>query len=635
MAKKQAEQVQNADVAVQDSVGGMAKRLLNPAHVADLAGRLIRTLREEGFEQMCRDIQFRVALAHHEDIWQHRADLPTRRQLKAQRANPIPNAPQVSIVVPLYNTPIRYLNELLASVREQTYPNWQLCLVDASQPGHEEVERICRKAAHKDYRIVYEKLTENLGIAGNTNAGFALTHGQWITLLDHDDTLYPNALYEMMQLALAKDAEMVYSDEIVLSDDMKNLMGYHFKPDYAPDYLNGCNYITHLCIFRRDLFVRAGGRENPLYDGAQDFDLILRLTEYLSGPDKIVHLPKTMYNWRAAAGSTAENLVEAKPYAIEAGRHAIADHLERIGRKAAVEVLEGYPGAYRVKYALTGNPKISVMIPNKDHSDDLRRCLESLYAHAGYENFEVIVIENNSTEEATFAYYEEAKAQFAHLQVVTYTGGFNFSAINNLGREYASGEYLLLLNNDIEILSEDFLAELLSYGQRPDVGAVGAKLFYPDDTIQHGGVILGINGSAGHSHKSHPRKASGDLYRLVTAQDYLAVTGACLLVKTALYDACGGLDEEQFAVAYNDIDLCLKLHEMGYLNVFTPEAQAYHYESKSRGLDTGSQANQANQLRYEREKANFQRVWGKYLPEGADPYYNIHFNNKFENFGLK
>lgn len=635
MAEKKQQQIRNADAPVQDSVGGMVRRLLNPVHIFDLARRMVRTLREEGVEQVCRDIRFRIALAQHREIWQHRADLPVRRQLKFQRSNPIINGPVVSIVVPLYNTPERYLNEMLESVKAQTYPNWQLCLVDASQPNHEAVQHICRKAAAKDCRIVYEKLVENLGIAGNTNAGFALAKGQWLTLLDHDDTLYPNALYEMMQLALEKDAEMVYSDEIVVSDDGKELGGYHFKPDYAPDYLNGCNYITHLCMFRRDLFVRAGGREDPTYDGAQDYDLILRLTEHLSSPDKIVHLPKAMYHWRAGAGSTAENLVDAKPYAIEAGRHAVADHLERIGRKATVESQIKFPGAYRIQYALTGNPKISVIIPNKDHIDDLSRCLESLYAHAGYDHFEVIVAENNSTEQETFDYYEQAKEKFANLKVVTYQGDFNFSAINNTARKAATGEYLLLLNNDIALLTDGFLAEMLSYAQRPDVGAVGAKLFYPDDTIQHGGVLLGINGSAGHSHKSHPRTSSGDLYRLVTAQNYLAVTGACLLVKAALYDACGGLDETNFAVAYNDIDFCLKLYEMGYLNVFTPEAQAYHYESKSRGQDTGTAASAANQARFAKELAAFQTKWNKYLPEGADPYYNIHFNNKFENFGLK
>lgn len=625
----------NADAPAPDSVGGMARRLLAPGHLAQLAARGARTLRDEGPEQLWREVRFRVLLALHRDDWRHRADLPTRRTLKAQRQQPLPEAPLVSIVVPLYNTPARWLAEMLGSVRAQTFPNWQLCLADASDAAHGAVERTCRAAAGKDPRITYQKLAENAGIAGNTNAGLALARGAWIALLDHDDLLYPNALYELLALAQRRGARMAYSDEIVLSDDLKSLRGYHFKPDYAPDALNGCNYITHLCLFRRELLEAAGGKEDPAFDGAQDYDLILRLTEQLRAPGECVHLPRVRYIWRAGRGSTAENLVEAKPYAIEAGRRAVAAHLARLGRAAEVSAIPEAPGAYRVRYALTGRPKISVIIPNCDHADDLDRCLASLYAHAGYDNFEVLVAENNSVMELTEAYYRAMVKKYPRSRVVRYAGAFNFSAVNNFARRQAEGDYLLLLNNDIEILSDGFLAELLSYGQRPDVGAVGAKLFYPDGTIQHGGVILGINGSAGHSHKGHPRDAVGDLYRLVTAQNYLAVTGACLLVRADRYDACGGLDEGDFAVAYNDVDLCLKLYERGLVNVFTPQAQAVHYESKSRGLDDDSTASAAKQARYAREKAAFQARWGKYLPAGADPYYNIHFNNRFENFGLR
>lgn len=649
---------QNADAARQDSLAGMARRLAAPGHLADLAARAARTLRQEGAEQLWRDITFRVALALHRDRWQHRADLPLKRTLRAQRAAPLPGGPKISVIVPLYNTPQLFLKQMLGSVAGQTYRNWQLCLADASDTQHPQVEALCRAAACKDDRIVYKKLEENLGIAGNTNQGFAMAEGEYLTLLDHDDLLYPNALYEMAQAIQATGAQLLYSDEIVLSADLKRLGGYHFKPGYAPDYLNGCNYITHLCVFSRALFEKAGGCERPEYDGAQDYDLILRLAEALEEPaaasgmppeqreppqqpaartaeQRVCHIPKVLYVWRAAAGSTAENLVEAKPYAVEAGARAIRDHLARLGRAAQVQAVPGAPGAYQVRYALAQTPWVSVIIPNKDHADDLDRCLRSLYAHAGYENFEVLVTENNSTQAVTEAYYKAMVKKYPRCRLVRYRGAFNFSAINNLARRQARGDYLLLLNNDIEVLSDGFLAELLSYAQRPDVGAVGAKLFYPDDTIQHGGVLLGINGTAGHSHKSHPRQAVGDLYRLVTAQNYLAVTGACLMVRAALYDAAGGLDEGDFAVAYNDVDLCLKLYEMGYRNVFTPLAQCYHYESKSRGLDDGSAASAENQARYAREKAAFQARWGKYLPEGADPYYNPHFNNKFENFGLK
>lgn len=614
-----------ADVARQDSLGGMAKRLLNPAHIANLAGRSIRTLREEGAEQLWRDLDFRIGLAMHKDKWQHRADIPTRRTLKQQRKNPI-GGPKFSIVVPLFNTPPAFLQEMMDSVTGQTYPNWELVLVDASDDAHAEVGRAARKRAEADGRIVYLQ-TENKGIAGNTNVGFAACTGDWITLLDHDDVLYLNALYEVAKAIAETGAELVYSDEIVLSGDLKELGGYHFKPGFAPDNLRGCNYITHLCLFSRELAERAGFEERSEFDGAQDHDLILRLTE---NKTKIHHIPKVLYIWRGHAASTAAGINEAKPYAIAAGERAVNAQLERLGLPGKCTALADVPGAFRVKYELTGAPLISILIPNKDHIDDLDRCLESLYRLAGYENFEVIVIENNSTDPATFDYYAEMEKKYPRSRMVRYEGAFNFSAVNNFGEQYAQGEQLLLLNNDIEITTPDFLKEMLSYSQRPDVGCVGAKLFYPDGTIQHGGVIMGINGSAGHSHKGHPRDAVGDLYRLVTTQDFMAVTGACLMVKHSLYRECGGLDEVNFAVAYNDIDLCLKLWHKGLLNVYTPFAQATHYESKSRGLDTTGE----NARRYEREKANFYAAYHEYI-DHCEPYYNPHFNNKFENFGLR
>ena len=613
-----------ADVAVQDSVGGMARRLLDPAHLADLARRSAATLRDKGAEQLWRDVTFRVGLALHHDSWQHRADLPLRRELKAQRTADLPG-PTVSIVVPVFNTPAKFFREMLQSVQKQTYRRWQLVLVDASDETHPAASELARTAAKQDSRVVYRKI-ENGGIAANTTAGFALATGEYLTLLDHDDVLYPNALFECVQTIQNTGADFVYSDEIVLSENLKALGGYHFKPDFAPDYLRGCNYITHLAVFSRSLLEEAGAAEYPEFDGAQDHELILRLTEKAR---RIEHIKKVLYIWRGHAGSTAAGM-EAKPYALAAGERAINAQLKRLGLPGQAAAIDGAPGAYRLRYELTGSPLVSVLIPNKDHAEDLQRCLSSLYAKAGYDNFEVLVIENNSTDPATFAYYDTLPEKFPRCRVVRYEGAFNFSAVNNFGAQFAAGEHLLLLNNDIEVLSEGFLRELLSYSQRPDVGAVGAKLYYPDDTIQHAGVLMGINGSAGHSHKSYPRKAVGDLYRLITTQNYMAVTGACLMTKTALYREAGGLDEEQFAVAYNDVDYCLKLWEKGLLNVYTPCAEAYHYESKSRGLDTLSE----NAKRYEREKANFYAKYQRYI-DNYDPYYNPHFNNLFENFGLK
>lgn len=621
-----AKEIENrpADVAAPDSVGGMARRLLNPAHLRDLARRSAATLREQGAEQLWRDVAFRVGLAFHHDSWRHRADIPLRRELKAQRAANL-QGPLVSVVVPVYNTPEKFFRQMADSVLRQTYSNWQLVLVDASDDAHPAPGRLARQLAAKDGRVVYRKI-ENGGIAVNTTQGFALATGDYLALLDHDDLLYPNALFECVQAIRDTGADLVYSDEIVLSADLKKLGGYHFKPDFAPDYLRGCNFITHLAVFSRPLLDAAGAAEYKEYDGAQDHDLLLRLTEKAA---RIEHIKKVLYIWRGHAGSTAAGM-EAKPYALEAGVRAIDAHLRRLGLPGKAMQVPGAPGAFQVRYELTGEPLVSVLIPNKDHADDLRRCISSLYKNAGYYNFEVLVLENNSTDMATHTCYAELQEHYSNCRVLHYQGPFNFSAINNFGARFARGEHLLLLNNDIEVLSPDFLRELLSYSQRPDVGAVGAKLYYPDDTIQHAGVIMGINGSAGHSHKSYPRKAVGDLYRLVTTQDYMAVTGACLMTKASLYREAGGLDEENFAVAYNDVDYCLKLWQKGLLNVFTPRAEAYHYESKSRGLDTLSE----NARRYEREKANFYAKYKAYI-DSYDPYYNPHFNNLFENFGLK
>lgn len=607
-----------------DNLLKMAGRLANPAHLRSVLGRTAAILREQGAEQMWRDVRFRVGLAVHKVSWRDKVDIPLKKELRAQRAENL-QGPCISIAVPLFNTPARYFKQMTGSVRKQTYTNWQLVMMDASDAAHAEVSAKAAALAQKDARFVYRKI-ENGGIAANTTQGFAAATGEYLTLLDHDDVIYPNALYDVVKAIQQTGADFLYSDEIVLSDDFKQLGGYHFKPDFAPDYLRGVNYITHLAVFSRKLLDAAGAYESPEYDGAQDHDLILRLTEKAT---KIHHIKKSLYVWRAAAGSTAQTM-DAKPYAIAAGERAINAHLQRVGLQGEARAIPGAPGAFQLHYELTGHPLITVMIPNKDHTDDLDRCLTSLYKNAGYDNFEVLVIENNSTDPETERYYAQIPQKIANCRVVRYQGKFNFSAINNFGAQFANGEHLLLLNNDIEVTSQDFLRELLSYSQRPDVGAVGAKLIFPDNEIQHAGVIMGINGSAGHSHKGHPADAVGDMYRLITTQDFMAVTGACLMTKTALYREMGGLDEEKFAVAYNDVDYCLKLWQKGLLNVYTPLAQAIHYESRSRGLDTLSE----NAKRYEREKANFYEKYQPYI-DNYDPYYNPHFTNKVENFSLR
>lgn len=609
----------------QDTVGKAIRRNLAPKKALDLVKRGAVCFKTRGAEATGREIAFRANLALGRDPWQHRADIPLKRELAAQRRTTLPRMPLISIVVPLYNTPMVYLKELVASVLGQSYQYWELVLVNASDDLHPEVSEYCR--ALSDVRVNYVHLAKNGGIAANTNLGLTEANGEYLALLDHDDVLSANALFEMAKAISDTGAQMLYSDEIVLGADLKTLREYHFKPDYSPDTLRGCNYITHFLVFSRTLLQKAGGGEDKRYDGAQDFDLILRLSEHAN---QVHHIPKVLYYWRSHALSTASD-ISAKPYALEAGAAAIDAHLQRIGLVGKAECIAGGPGSYRVRYAIAGRPLVSVLIPNKDHVDDLKRCLDSLYAKAGYDRFEVLVLENNSTKAETFDFYENELPHYPNCRCLTYEGGFNFSAVNNFGAKAAAGEHLLLLNNDIECLSDDFLTELLMFSQRADVGAVGAKLYYPDDKIQHAGVFIGIGGSAGHSHKGLPRTTRGNLYRVSTAQNLSAVTGACLMVKKSLYDDLGGLDEINFAVSYNDVDFCLKLRKKGLLNVFTPFAEAYHYESKSRGLDTEG----PNAARYAAERARFVRRYAQMICEGGDPYYNPHFTLKYENYGYK
>ena len=605
---------------VQDSPLRFLKRNLNVKRVTHLVKRGYNSIKNEGLEATQRKVQFRVNLMLKRDVWQFRSDIPLKRELKEQSITKFEFMPKISIVVPLYNTPKKFLLEMVESVEKQSYSNWQLVLVNASG-DYPEIEA----KAKADSRITYVVMEKNLGIAENTNFGFKHCEGEYIALLDHDDVILPNALYENVKAINDHGADVLYSDEITLDGNLEHLIQFHFKINYAPDFLRGVNYITHFLVFKKELAQKVGFYEDKNFDGAQDFDLTLRLTEQAQC---VYHIPKVLYYWRGHAGSTANDM-STKMYAFEAGRKAIAAHLERVGLKGKVEI-QKWPGSYRVRYEISGNPKISIVIPNKDNIEDLSRCLASIREKGGWDNVEVIVVENNSTEQSTFEYYEKALKEYDNLQVVYYEGGFNFSAICNFGAKYATGDHILLLNNDVEFTSADFLKEMLMFSQRSDVGAVGAKLYYPDGTLQHAGVIIGINGSAGHSHKGlhNAKDNTGDMYRLVTAQNYMAVTGACLMVKTELYNKYG-LDEQNFAVAYNDIDFCLKLYEDGLVNVFTPYAEGFHYESKSRGSDTDKP-----NPRYEGEKARFAAKWQKYFNYG-DHYYNPHFTLLYENYGYK
>ena len=559
--------------------------------------------------------------------------LPAKKVLEAQRAELAGQTadscglPTISILTPLYNTPEPYLREFLDSFVDQTAPNGQLCLADASDAEHDAVKRIVEEYQAKNQRIVYKKI-ENKGIAANTNAAASLATGDYLALADHDDILAPHAMYTMGKaiLQLRERGEpdgFLYSDEALFSKSIQRPIVAHFKPDYAPDYLLCCNYICHLAVFQKALWDAVGG-ERPECDGSQDHDLFLRLMEQVGGA---AHVPQVLYYWRVHAGSTSGG-TEAKPYVAAAAKKALADHLARTGRTGTVE--DGlFPSTYRVKWDIEGDPKVSILIPNKDHTDDLEKCLQSIWKKTTWDNYEIIVIENNSTDPATFAYYEKAKQRYDGLKVVTYPEkGFNFSGINNFGRKAAAGDYLLLLNNDVEVRNGDWLTELLRQCAHKGGAAIcGAMLYYPDETLQHAGVITGLGGYAGHSHKYKQKGGSGYLFRIATVQDFSAVTGACLLVKASVYDEVGGLDE-QFAVAFNDVDFCLRVRDAGCRIAWTPYAELTHYESKSRG---GDEKDPAKAARFAAEQQRLYTIHGK---ENIldDPYYNPNLTRDREDF---
>ena len=555
-----------------------------------------------------------------------RADRFASAELLVRQAADQPAALRISIVVPLYNTPQQFLVELLDSVQNQTYQNWELCLVDAGQD--ETVGQTVAARAAEDPRIRYRKLEKNEGIAGNTNQGFALATGEFIALLDHDDILHPCALWYVAQAIAEQGADFVYTDEVTFEGDIDHLTVYHFKPDYMLDNLRSNNYICHLSVFSAKLLAAVGGDERAAFNGSQDYDLYLRLTEKAH---KIVHIPHLLYYWRSSPTSVASN-ISAKMYCLEAAIKALRAHYKRVGVPVDdVTMIPNTPGFYKTDYTITKPGRVSVLIPSCDHSGDLRVCVESIYRKTTYPDFEVIIIENNSKEPATFRCYEQLQKEHPDtLHVLTWQGtGFNYSALNNFGAREATGEYLLLLNNDTEVITPNWLEEMVMYAQQKRVGCVGAKLLYPDDTVQHAGVGFGIGGVAGHLHKYFPATSDGYMGRLNYVQDVYGDTAACLLIRRAVYNEVHGLDES-YAVAFNDVDFCVRVREAGYTNVFTPFAQLYHYESKSRGMED----NPEKQKRFQGEVLRFQARWGDLLAKG-DPCTNPNFDIRREDFSLK
>lgn len=560
------------------------------------------------------------------NLWVLQND-PSKSRLVQMReeCENFPYQPKISIVMPVWNTDERWLRRAIESVFEQTYGNWELCIADGGSTK-EIVGRVLKEYAERDPRVCVKHLAENKGIAGNSDEALSLATGEYIGLLDHDDELAPFALYEVVKLLNQdKDVSFVYSDEDKIDDKGRRSIPF-FKPDWSPDMFLSHNYLCHFSVIRREIVQRVGGfREG--YDGSQDYDLFLRVTETLDERE-IAHIPKILYHWRMIPGSAADT-IEAKPYAIVAAKLALADAMRRRGIEASV--MDGlFFGSYRVQYNIVGNPKISIIIPTKDKVNVLKTCIESVLKRTRYQNYEIIIVDNQSQEQKTFDYYKKLETD-PRIRILTYDKPFNFSAMNNFAVSHAEGEHLVLLHNDIEVRSEEWLSAMLEHSQRRGVGAVGAKLLYPNNTVQHAGIILGIIGNppvGGHAHRHLPASHPGYFGRASHIANVSAATAACLMIPKQVFGEVGGFDES-LAVAFNDVDLCLKIRERGYLIVYTPYAKLYHHESLSRGYEDTPE----KKARFTREVRYIRERWGKVIDSG-DPYYNLNLTREKEDFSV-
>jgi GT2 family glycosyltransferase len=540
---------------------------------------------------------------------------PSQEEIDALERKPL-----ISILMPVYNVDPKWLQKAVESVKNQWYDNWELCIVDDKSTNQATIDYL---KSLDDPRIKVKFSEVNKNIAGASNEAAKMATGEYIALLDHDDELTPDALYEMVKAINETDADFLYSDEDFI-DTEGNCSNPHFKPDFSPDLLMSHNYITHLACFRKDLFDEVGGFDER-FSGSQDYDLFLKLTEKT---DRIVHIPKVLYHWRTIEGSTSADS-KAKPQALEISKKVLEEALRRRGIDGWVEPanLDHY---FRVRYKIKGEPLVSIVIPFKDKPGLLEMCLDSILKKSTYKNFEIIGISNNSEDPKTFEVMERYEKLDPRIRFYEYNIPFNYAAINNYAVErYAKGEHVLLLNNDIEVITPDWIEAMLEHSQRPEIGCVGAKLYYPNDTVQHAGIIMGLGGYAGHSHKHHPRESLGYFNRLNVIQNVSAVTGACLMVKKNIYKEVGGMDEQRFKVAYNDVDFCLRVMEAGYRNLFTPYAEMYHHESVSRGYETTPE----KQARFQKEKDALYARHQEILTKG-DPYYNPNLTHDKEDFSI-
>lgn len=601
------------------SIGTALKRI-SPKMIK----RFFEYLKENGIKETVYKILFGMQEEFDYDAWFRRNRI-LDEELERQKKIVFPYAPKISILVPTFNTPKDLLIEMIESVRNQSYANWQLCIADGSD--QDETKNIIKEYVSKDNRIVVSWLDKNYGISENTNKALELADGEYTALFDHDDVLELNALYEVVSSLQKVHHDIVYTDEDKLNGKTLQYEDPNFKSDYNEDLLLSHNYITHFFVVKTNILREVGGF-NSEYDGAQDYDVILKCVEKTND---IHHIAKILYHWRMHEGSTALN-PESKMYCYIAGEKAIQHHLDRIGVKAKVEMRKKpYWGLYHVEYLLEEESFVSIVIPNYEHEDVLKTCIDSLYNVNTYKNFEIIIVENNSKKKSTFDYYEQVQAEHENVKVVTWEGTeFNFSAINNFGAKYAKGQYLLFLNNDTKVIAPEAIREMVGTCSRKNVGIVGAKLLYQDNTIQHAGVVIGFMGYARHiMNDIEGLKDPGYMMRAQVNCDYSAVTAACMMTKKSLFEELDGFDES-FKVACNDIDYCLRVRKKNYLVVFNSFAKFYHFESKSRGYEN----NLEKVNRFNREVEIWQDRWRDILVNG-DPYYNVNFKIENEPFELK
>lgn len=579
-------------------------------------------------------------------IWMEKNNL-TNQEIENQKAHKFEYSPKISIVVPMYNTNEIFFKELVESLENQTYSNWELCLADGSEFQNESLKQYYEN----NEKIKYKLLNENKGISENTNVAIDIATGNYIGFLDHDDLLSKDALYEVVKVINENvDNEFIYSDEDKIDQTGERFEPY-FKPDYSPETLECNNYITHFVVVKKELIEKVG-KLNSEFNGAQDFDFVLRA---IYNAKKVVHISKILYHWRVHRDSTA-NVADAKPYAYEAGIKVAEAHIKRTGRKGKVENGQDVPGIYKIKYEIEGNPKVSILIPNKDNVNLLKRCIESILKLTTYKNYEIVIVENNSEKKATFDYYNQLVRRenikilnFNKNTIFDCTGKrilkfneessnkiiqenskeFNYSALINFGVQNVNGEFVLQLNNDTKVLTPDWLELMIGYAQNKEIGTVGGRLYYEDKTIQHAGIIIGLSGIAGNMLVNLPYGKHAYFGREAATRNVAAVTGACLLCRRELYEEVGFMDEEKFKVAFNDVDFSLKLLEKGYRNIYNPYVELIHYESKSRGYEYSEKQEE----RFNKEAENFKTKWKKYID--YDPYYNINFTRTTCNYDIK